>query len=229
MQSIHGQEYHWKRDLFLRCNLPITPAMERQWKEEAENHWKQREYRRKEETKNKRIQRKRSRGAEQEKRKEVSVHQEFNSTEILERSLELFETEGKDGEEAEVEERRTRGRRRSRARRRRSRRRRRINQIAGRAMDLQTFQPILEPFATYVFTTISIPAEVEKLTNIKSYRKPGSVLKDAAKPSTAFINFLNWIKKCKEDEKADEVILCGHNISKYDLRLLIDEGFRQGQ
>jgi len=104
MQSIHGQEYHWKRDLFLRCNLPITPAMERQWKEEAENHWKQREYRRKEETKNKRIQRKRSRGAEQEKRKEVSVHQEFNSTEILERSLELFETEGKDGEEAEVEE-----------------------------------------------------------------------------------------------------------------------------
>jgi len=104
-----------------------------------------------------------------------------------------------------------------------------ITQIAGRAMDLQTFQPILEPFTTYVFTTISIPAEVEKLTNIKSYRKPGSVLKDAAKPSTAFINFLNWIKKCKEDEKADEVILYGHNISKYDLRLLIDEGFRQGQ
>jgi len=90
------------------------------------------------------------------------------------------------------------------------------------------FKPIMEPFATHVFTPKSIPYEVEKLTKIISYRKKNSVLKHAPKPIEAITNFVKWINARKEEKNAKEVILYGHNLRRYDLKLLITEADRQG-
>lgn len=83
-------------------------------------------------------------------------------------------------------------------------------------------------FDTFVQSYRPIPFHVERLTQILSIRKKGSVLKDAPAPKKAFLEFFSWVKLMASQKGKEKVTFVGHNIRKFDIRLLLDQGIRSG-
>ena len=105
-----------------------------------------------------------------------------------------------------------------------------ITQIAAIALQptKEGFRKIGSDFSSFVFTPKIIPHNVEVLTGIKSVRKPDSVLRNAPHFPEAISLFLNWARLEMENAGATKGVILGHNIARYDLRILQHQSERMG-
>lgn len=87
-------------------------------------------------------------------------------------------------------------------------------------------QTVGQPFSTYVRTVKEIPAEVEKLTGIKSFRHPDSPLRSAPAPEKALALFTSWVEGVTKEVNHRKRVLVGHNIQSFDLRLIAKQLMR---
>ena len=93
-------------------------------------------------------------------------------------------------------------------------------------LDNNFLVPCQEKFNTYVKTLRRMSPEAQRITGILPFRAPTSPLKTAPEFDAAMGSWVTWIAAQAEKYQCATVILVGHNIRAFDLRLLINQGNR---
>jgi DNA polymerase III epsilon subunit-like protein len=81
-------------------------------------------------------------------------------------------------------------------------------------------------FNTYVKTLRKMNAEAQRITGILPHRDPRSQLRNAPEFSVAVNKWLDWVEEESLKLHCNAVLLVGHNIRTFDLRMLINQGHR---
>jgi len=104
-----------------------------------------------------------------------------------------------------------------------------ITQIASECLILSNgeVQSIEGKFSSFVKTSARISRTVQILTGIFPLRNPRSPLRNSPIFQDVINNWFQWIASKLQQEQCSEVILMGHNIRGFDLRLLFHEGSRK--
>ena len=93
-------------------------------------------------------------------------------------------------------------------------------------LDNNLLVPCEEKFNTYVKTLRRMSPEAQRITGILPFRAPNSPLKTAPEFDSAMGSWVTWIAEQAEKYTCATIILVGHNIRAFDLRLLINQGNR---
>jgi len=83
-------------------------------------------------------------------------------------------------------------------------------------------------FNTYVKTQRKISPEAQRITGIKPFRAKDSPLQTAPEFSDAVKMWLDWMNNEAQRIESKAVVLVGHNVRTFDLRLLVNQGKRHG-
>ena len=103
-------------------------------------------------------------------------------------------------------------------------------QLAAKMVTLQNgkFVRTSSAFNSFVKTQRKMSPEAQRITGIKPYRDMSSPLRGAPEFPDCVKSWLDWVNEEAQKTRSKAVVLVGHNVRTFDLRLLINQGKRLG-